>query len=269
MRRGGQGQAAFLLFGVLVGGVWLASVIRGWGQAPVATLAFSANTSRVALGGILRVDLATANPTPGAVADLYAAVLVPGGGLVFRRADATFSVAPGALAPEAPVATRTIPIVNLPLPESLAAGTYTFLAAYVRAGTPADLEALGGNRVSSVASLDVVIGPATVSFRNQVRPIFNANCALSGCHVPPFPAGGQDLATDPYREILGRTALELFLGRALPRIDPGRPDNSYIIQKLLGTPGIEGVRMPFGRAPLPPALIDTIRTWIAEGAPNN
>lgn len=254
---------------------WIAvlAAIVAWGLAaegraqapPVASLALSANATRVALGGILRVDLTTANPAAGARADLYFGVLVPGGGLVFRRADGTFSATPATLASGASVAAGITRIVDLALPTNLPGGTYTFLAAYIRAGAaPAQ-----ANLASNLASIDVSVGPATVSFRGQVRPIFNENCALSGCHVPPFPTGSQDLLTDPYPAIVDQPALEFFQGRTVPRIDPGRPDSSYMLHKLLGTPGIEGDRMPEGRPPLPQALIDTIRTWASEGAPNN
>lgn len=264
-RKDGQGVKGLWGVGLLVGMIALGLAAGGRAQAPVASLRLSVNTLRVALGGILRVDLATENPTAGARADLYAGVLVPGGALVFRRADGTFSGAPAALAAGAPVAAGTTRILDLPVPTNLPAGSYTFLAAYIRAGAvPAQ-----ANLASNLASIDVSVGPSTVSFRGQVRPIFNANCALSGCHVPPFPTGSQDLLTDPYRAIVDQPALEFLQGRTVPRIDPGRPDSSYMLQKLLGTPGIEGDRMPQGRPPLPQALIDTIRTWTSEGAPNN
>jgi hypothetical protein len=56
---------------------------------------------------------------------------------------------------------------------------------------------------------------------------------------------------------------------ALDRVEPGNPDDSYLIRKLEGGPGITGVRMPQGGPFLDQATIDTIRQWIADGAPNN
>jgi hypothetical protein len=53
------------------------------------------------------------------------------------------------------------------------------------------------------------------------------------------------------------------------RVVPGDPDNSYIIQKLEGTAGIEGVRMPAGGPYLTADQISLIRQWIAAGALNN
>ena len=52
---------------------------------------------------------------------------------------------------------------------------------------------------------------------------------------------------------------------ALKRIDPGDPENSYLIQKLEGT-AASGGRMPLNGTPLPQTSIDTIRQWITDGA---
>ncbi len=51
----------------------------------------------------------------------------------------------------------------------------------------------------------------------------------------------------------------------LQRVDPGHPDQSYLIQKLEGTAAIGG-RMPLNGTPLPQADIDAIRQWITDGA---
>ena len=52
---------------------------------------------------------------------------------------------------------------------------------------------------------------------------------------------------------------------ALFRVDPGDPDNSYLIHKLEGTQAV-GVRMPAGGPLLPQETIDVIREWIEQGA---
>ena len=48
----------------------------------------------------------------------------------------------------------------------------------------------------------------------------------------------------------------------------GNPDDSYLIQKLLGTAQI-GERMPLGGDAVSTADINVIRQWIIEGARDN
>ena len=52
----------------------------------------------------------------------------------------------------------------------------------------------------------------------------------------------------------------------MDRVEPGDPDNSYLIRKLEGGPNINGQQMPFGGPPLDQAVIDDIRQWISDGA---
>lgn len=54
------------------------------------------------------------------------------------------------------------------------------------------------------------------------------------------------------------------------RVVPGDPENSYLVHKIEGRPGITGVRMPFSGAPyLTDGQILILRRWIAIGAPRN
>jgi hypothetical protein len=55
------------------------------------------------------------------------------------------------------------------------------------------------------------------------------------------------------------------------RIEPGSPERSYLYHKITGTQadvGGSGERMPKG-GQLSDAEIQTIRTWIAQGALDN
>lgn len=54
---------------------------------------------------------------------------------------------------------------------------------------------------------------------------------------------------------------------SLLTVEPGNPDGSYLIRKIEGWPSITGGRMPLGLSPLPQDAINTIRNWIAAGAP--
>ena len=83
----------------------------------------------------------------------------------------------------------------------------------------------------------------------------------------------------------GSTVMNLFLGGSgayallvnVPsmekpgaiRVIPGDPDNSYLVQKIEGAPGIVGDRMPQTGPYLTLGQIAIIRRWIEIGAPNN
>ena len=53
------------------------------------------------------------------------------------------------------------------------------------------------------------------------------------------------------------------------RVIPGDPENSYLIHKLEGRPGIVGTPMPRGNVLLSAGQILVIKRWIELGAPNN
>lgn len=90
---------------------------------------------------------------------------------------------------------------------------------------------------------------------------------MSGCHTGGSPAAGQNLSAGvAYAQIVGVASSEV---PSLQRINPGNAAQSYMIQKLEGTAGITGQRMPFGGPYLPQATIDRIRAWVDAGAPNN
>ena len=72
-------------------------------------------------------------------------------------------------------------------------------------------------------------------------------------------------ANDSHAALVNVSSLQV----AQDRVEPGDPDNSYLIRKLEGDAGIVGSRMPQGGPFLDQATIDTIRQWINDGAPNN
>lgn len=92
--------------------------------------------------------------------------------------------------------------------------------------------------------------------------VFDPIC--TECHAGPAAAIGMRLSADvSYAMLVGVASLEM---PGLLRVAPGDPDASYLVRKLEGR-DIVGGRMPLGRAPLPQAQIDAIRSWIAQGAP--
>ena len=51
----------------------------------------------------------------------------------------------------------------------------------------------------------------------------------------------------------------------LDRVEPGDPDNSYVVQKIEGTQAV-GAQMPLGGPPLPQEQMELVRQWITDGA---
>jgi len=106
----------------------------------------------------------------------------------------------------------------------------------------------------------------TISFQNDVVPVLaNNSCSSQFCH------GNSD---SPPSNFLVLTAESMLgPGNEAAQLETcnvirGNPDESYLIQKLLGTAQI-GERMPLGGDAIPPADLTTIRQWIIEGARDN
>ncbi len=95
-----------------------------------------------------------------------------------------------------------------------------------------------------------------------VQNIFTNNC--TGCHAGSSSPEGMDLSENyAYEAIVNVSSQQA----ALKRVEPGQPDNSYLVRKIQGTAGIDGDRMPADGPPyLTTAQIDTIRLWITNGA---
>ncbi|MBM3316976.1 MAG: hypothetical protein FJY75_03895 [Candidatus Eisenbacteria bacterium] len=109
-------------------------------------------------------------------------------------------------------------------------------------------------------------GDGTVSFAGDVQPIFTASCASGSCHGGAAPALGLTLASGAsYAAIVERPSLQR---PQLLLVHPGQPDSSYLYLKVVGAAGIDGARMPIGGA-LSAASTETLRDWIARGAPSN
>lgn len=95
-------------------------------------------------------------------------------------------------------------------------------------------------------------GDATVRYRRDVQPIFDRRCVR--CH------GGQaGLYLDSYDHVMAGSVRG-------PVVVPGNPAASELVRRIQG---LSQPRMPMGAPPLSPEEIQTIVTWVAEGAPNN
>ena len=103
---------------------------------------------------------------------------------------------------------------------------------------------------------DDVVPPPQVSFKNDIFPIFQANCIFAGCHGANPPSGLLLTTFDNFKK--GGNGGAPFV--------PNDSKNSLIVKRITG---VIQPQMPLGRAPLNQKDIDAIKTWIDNGAENN
>jgi hypothetical protein len=104
---------------------------------------------------------------------------------------------------------------------------------------------------------------ADVNFTADIVPLLKSRCVM--CHLPGAEQAG--LALHPkggYANLVDVKSTQ----SPLPRVSPGRPDDSYLYRKLTGThtPVGSGERMPFGESSLTVEEIERVRRWIEGGA---
>lgn len=97
--------------------------------------------------------------------------------------------------------------------------------------------------------------PDTVYFHNEILPMLNSGCAVSGCHDAASARDGVIL-TD-YSKII-----------QTGKVKPGKPADSKLYKVLIDTD--PGDRMPPPpRSPFTAEQITKVRRWIEQGAKNN
>lgn len=108
-------------------------------------------------------------------------------------------------------------------------------------------------------------GPLTAEFGSIQANVFTPTCATAGCHVGAAAPQGLRLdAPASFALLVGVSSNQV---PSLLRVDPGNPDNSYLIQKMEGTAAVGG-RMPLNGPPyLDQTTVDVIRLWISNGSP--
>lgn len=104
--------------------------------------------------------------------------------------------------------------------------------------------------------------PVTLAHLQQ--NIFGAIC--TNCHTGANAPRGLRLDSEEnsYAFLVSHSADEI---PTLMRVNPGKPDESYLIKKVEGAADIVGARMPLGGPYLSQEQIDQLRSWIANGAP--
>ncbi len=117
--------------------------------------------------------------------------------------------------------------------------------------SPCAIRSLGGLALACAVAAGQ---SAQVSFRDQVHPVLERRC--SSCHQGPNPQQGLRV---------GSVTDLLQGGNSGPAIAPGAPEASLLLARIGGP---EPTMPPVGE-PLSAAEVETIRDWIAIGAPDD
>ena len=124
-----------------------------------------------------------------------------------------------------------------------------------------------GQPVAAHITPDVIEPPPwgvrSLSYVNDIQPIFTARCAVAGCHITPTQANLglvlKDAATS-YGHLVNVDSVEQ---PGVKRVVPGDSSISYLMAKLASG------EMPQSGPMLSQGTRDTIRNWIDQGAPAN
>lgn len=111
-------------------------------------------------------------------------------------------------------------------------------------------------------------GPTAPTLSQIQTQIFDPGCASCHTDVGRTPAAGLNLKAGTSFANLVNVPSSALPGAV--RVIVNNANNSYLVQKLEGTAGIVGTRMPRNGPPfLTDAQVKMIRDWILAGALNN
>jgi len=126
-------------------------------------------------------------------------------------------------------------------------------------------------KLSTVAGPTPSLEPSFASIQSEIfeKGDSAGRPACINCHTATGrnPAGQLNLTHDvAYDQIVNAQVRGAGRTGSI-RVVPGDANNSYLVQKLEGTPGIVGQRMPFNGGPfLTDGQMSILRRWIANGA---
>ena len=135
------------------------------------------------------------------------------------------------------------------------------------AGDGSTLDTSGNPLGASKTDNGETTGPFPATLTAIQDSVFTPFCSTPGCHIGA--TAPLSLALDRGNAFKNLVGVQSVGVSSLLRVNPGKPDNSYLVTKLEGGPGMIGGKMPLGRPPLSQDQIDVIRRWIGEGAEDN
>jgi len=132
--------------------------------------------------------------------------------------------------------------------------------------TVAELVAAVASALDGCAHVATPTATATVSLADVQAAIFSPRCAIATCHDSTVAAGGLVLEDGAaFDQLVGVAPMvEAANATGQLRVDAGRPENSFLLVKLLGPPLGQGSRMPLIGPPLTDEEVALVRAWIAS-----
>ena len=166
-----------------------------------------------------------------------------------------------------------------PAPRRVSAARPAFAGAALALTLAGTLASGGCADLTIARPVDAIpVAIAHPSFARDIQPILTETCASSiACHAGASPQAGLLLTPDPVGPGEGTMAYVGLVNATstsapdLRRVRPFQPDSSFL-PLMLGenaTPRRGARRMPLTSLPVPAPVIETIRNWIVDGAPNN
>jgi hypothetical protein len=146
---------------------------------------------------------------------------------------------------------------------------------------------------SSPAATDTCFNYATftgttpvVTFKADVLPIFQTSCSIgSSCHGTMTGSVGMVFLGPPIADMATQADIDAIFTQAVGAssskltsmkiVEAGKPENSFLMYKMDGdltcadascTGATCGVAMPFGSPKVGETQLNTVRSWIAQGA---
>ncbi|MCB9923979.1 MAG: DUF1553 domain-containing protein [Planctomycetaceae bacterium] len=112
--------------------------------------------------------------------------------------------------------------------------------------------------IGVVISLTSILSAEVVDFNRQIRPILSEHCFK--CHGPDAAERQAELRLDTRKGLLGRKGDERI-------VVPEHPEMSELFRRLTSTDPDERMPPPDSKLELTDQQVQSIRTWIEQGAP--
>ncbi len=102
--------------------------------------------------------------------------------------------------------------------------------------------------------------PASTDLEARVVNLFEQSCARAGCHAGPVAQMDMFLTSSQYYA----STVDVFSTERpdLKRVDPGNPEQSYLLMKVNGSADIVGLQMPMAGETLSQDEIQLLEDWI-------